>query len=213
MALGLLGKKIGMTRVYDEQGRAVPVTVIEAGPCTVVQIKNREGEGYEALQLGFGTKRDSLLKKPEYYHYEQHGCSPTRHLAEFRVDNTSSYPSGQVLTVEMFQPAGKVDIIGTTKGRGFQGVVKRHGFHGAKASHGAEKNHRRPGSVGNASDPSRIFKNKKMPGHMGNARQTVKNLEVVSIDTEKNLICVKGTVPGHRNGLLRIIPKGEASNG
>ncbi len=213
MALGLLGKKIGMTRVYNEQGKAVPVTVIEAGPCTVVQIKNKDGEGYEALQLGFGTKRDSLLKKPEYYHYEGHGVEPCRHLVEFRVDDASSYTSGQVLTAEMFQPSAKVDIVGTTKGRGFAGVMKRWGFHGARASHGAHKNHRRPGAVGNASDPSRIFKNKKMPGHMGNVRQTVKNLEIVSVDTEKNLICVKGPVPGHRGSLLRIIPKGEASNG
>ena len=206
MNAGLLGKKVGMTRIYNEQGVSVPVTVIEAGPCTVIQVKTEEKDGYKAVQVGFMEKRDSLLKKPEYYHFEKHKCSPARYIGEFKISGKKELKTGDVLTVELVKPGDKVDISGISKGRGFQGVVKRWGFKGGKASHGAET-HRHPGSIGMSADPSRVLKNKKMPGHMGHSKVTVKNCEVVSVDSEKNIICVKGAVPGHRDGLLRIQTK------
>jgi len=206
MAIGLLGKKVGMTRVFDEKGTSVPVTVIHAGPCHVVQVKTRERDGYNAVQLGFLEKRSSLVKKPEFYHFQKYGCKPMKHLQEFRVEDPEEVKDKKVFTVEILKPGDTVDIVGYSKGRGFQGVVKRWGFGGGRASHGAE-NHRKPGSIGQCADPSRVFKNKKMPGRMGPKRVKVKNCLVVRVDPERNILCVKGAVPGHRNGLLRIEPK------
>jgi len=210
MSTGLLGKKVGMTRIFDKQGKAVPVTVIQAGPCTVIQVKTEDKDGYQAVQLGFLEKRDSLLKKPEYYHFEQYNCSPVRYIREFRVKKGSDLSSGDVIKADILKPGDVVDISGISKGKGFQGVVKRWGFKGGKASHGA-KTHRAPGSIGMSADPSRVHKNKKMPGRTGSNSVTVENCEVVKVDAKNNIICVKGSVPGHRQGLLRIQTK-EGSN-
>lgn len=210
MTIGLLGMKVGMTRIFDDTGVSVPVTVIQAGPCAVVQVKTEDKDGYRAVQLGFMEKRDSLLKKPEYYHFEKYSCAPVRYIREFRTEDESDLKSGDIITADIVAPGDTVDISGISKGRGFQGVVKRWGFKGGKASHGA-KTHRQPGSIGMSADPSRVLKNKKMPGRMGGDRITVKNCQVVSVDAKKHIICVKGSVPGHRHGLVCIQTKKGAS--
>lgn len=201
---GLIGKKIGMTRVFDTEGTAVPVTVVEAGPCPVFQVKTEETDGYRALQIGFGRRKEKHATRPEIGHAAKAGVEEApRILREFRIGADDEYEPGQELTVEVFEVGDKVNVVGTSKGRGFQGVVKRHGFAGRPASHGHPMS-RTPGSMGPGTDPSRVIKGKKLPGRMGGTRTTVRNLEVVKVDAERNLLFIKGGVPGVRNSYLFI---------
>ncbi|MEX0907479.1 MAG: 50S ribosomal protein L3 [Gemmatimonadota bacterium] len=200
----IIGRKLGMTQIFSEAGAAVPVTVIEAGPCPVTQILNGEMDGYSALQLGFDARKLNRSPKAELGHAKKAGLDyAPRTLREFRVDSVDGYEVGQELKVDQFQEGDKIRVTGTTKGRGFQGVVKRHGFRGRPASHGHPKK-RNPGSIGPGTNPSRVIKGKKMPGHMGASQQTVRNLRVERIDAERNLIYVRGAVPGSRNSLVYI---------
>ena len=204
---GMLGRKIGMTRVYDENGRSIPVTVIEVGPCTILQKKTVAKEGYNALQLGFLEKRESRLNKPEAGHFKRSGGQGFYHVKEFRVDNPEEYEVGQLINLQDMATVGDLlEITGNSKGRGFQGVIKRYGFSGGCASHGSNF-HRAPGSIGCSAWPSRVVKGKKMPGRMGNDRVTQKNLKVIDIRSEENVLLVHGTVPGAKNGLLNIYTK------
>ena len=204
---GILGRKIGMTRVYDENGRSIPVTVIEAGPCTILQKKTIEKEGYNAIQLGFLEKKESKLNKPEAGHFKRSGGKGYYHVKEFRVDNPESFEVGQTLTLAEVAAIGDlVDITGKTKGRGFQGVIRRHGFRGGRSTHGSDF-HRAPGSIGCSAWPSRVLKGKKMPGRMGNETVTQKNLRIIDIRNDDNVLLVHGTVPGAKNGLLNIYTK------
>jgi large subunit ribosomal protein L3 len=201
---GLIGKKLGMTRIFDSEGSAVPVTVIEAGPCFVVQRKTAAKEGYEALQLGFARKSLGKCKKPEKGHFEKGGSKTGfTNLREIRVAAAASFEAGQEISVEQFAIGDLVDVIGTSKGKGFAGTVKRWNFHRGPMSHGS-MNHRAPGSIGASAYPSRVVKGKKLPGHMGDARVTIKNLEVVDVRPEENLLVVKGAVPGPNQGLVLI---------
>ena len=192
-----------MTGVFTPEGRYVPATVIEAGPCVVTQIKSKDTDGYDALQLGFGGKRTSRVNKPLQGHFKKSGDQCFRFLKEFSVENPADYNVGQELTVEMFKVGERVDVVGTTKGRGFSGVIKRHGFHRGPMTHGS-RNVRRPGSVGCSAWPAKIIKGKKMPGQYGNDRKTIRNLEIVDIRTADNLILVKGAVPGAESGLVSV---------
>ena len=204
---GILGRKLGMTRVYDENGRAIPVTVIEAGPCTILQKKTEKKEGYNAIQIGFLEKKESRLNKPEAGHFKRSGGKGFYHIKEFRVANPESYEVGQQITLaEVLAVGDIIDISGNTKGMGFQGVIKRHGFSGGGAGHGSNF-HRAPGSIGCSAWPSRVLKGKKMPGRMGNDAMTQKNLKVIDIRKEENVLLVRGTVPGAKNGLLNIYTK------
>ena len=196
MVTGIIGKKIGMTQIFTEDGTVVPVTAIEAGPCTVTQIRNTEKEGYNSVQLGFGQAK--RLNSPEKGHLKKLG--DFKHLREVRMDDISEVELGQKVTVEIFEPGEKVDVVGISKGRGFAGVIKRHGFAGGPKTHGQKDRHRAPGSVGGGTDPGKTFKGQRMAGHMGNARVTVKKLEVVQANPDRNLLLVKGAVPGARNG-------------
>lgn len=203
MPKGLLGKKVGMTQIFDDQGNVIPVTVIEAGPCVVVQKKTEEKDGYNAIQVGFGEIKKHRVNQPLKGHFQKHGVEPCRYLAEFRVDNPDEYEEGQTLKVdEIFSPGQLVDVAGTSRGKGFAGTVKRYGFNRGPMSHGSH-NHRAPGSIG-ATDPARVFKGKKLPGRMGGERVTIQNLEVVQTDGENNLLLVKGAIPGPRKGLVEI---------
>lgn len=204
MPVGLLGKKLGMTRIYSPTGEAVPVTVIEAGPCVVVQRKTKERDGYEAVQIGYEERPRSRTNQPLTGHFERHGVSPKRYLREWRLAPGEEYNERQELTVEMFKEGQLVDVTGRSKGKGFQGVIKRHGHHGGPASHGS-KVHRRPMSSG-ATDAARVFPGRGMPGHMGAARVTVRGLAVVRVDRERNLLLVKGAVPGANGGIVAIRP-------
>ena len=204
---GILGRKVGMTRVYDENGRAIPVTVIEAGPCTILQKKTEVKEGYNAIQLGFIEKKSSRLNKPEAGHFKRSGGKGFYHIKEFRVNDPEAYEVGQSITLaEIFAIGDLIDISGKSKGRGFQGVVKRYGFHGGRKTHGSNF-HRAPGSIGCSAWPSRVVKGKKMPGRMGNDVVTQKNLKVIDIRTEENVLLVHGTIPGAKNGILNIFTK------
>ena len=204
---GILGRKVGMTRVYDENGRSIPVTVIEAGPCTILQKKTVAKEGYNAIQLGFLEKKESKLNKPETGHFKRSGGKGFYHVKEFRVDNPESFEVGQLLTLSEIAAIGDlVDIVGKTKGCGFQGVIKRHGFKGGRTTHGSNF-HRAPGSIGCSAWPSRVVKGKKLPGRLGNDTVTQKNLKIVDIRNEDNVLLVHGTVPGAKNGLLNIYTK------
>lgn len=201
---GLIGKKIGMTRIFTEEGAAVPVTVIEAGPCPVVQIKTDESDGYSAVQLGFSAKKAKRASRPELGHAARAGLEAApRILREFEVGDDEEFELGQRLTVEVFEAGDTVKVTGTSKGRGFQGVVKRWGFAGRPASHG-HSHSRTPGSMGPGTDPSRVIKGKKLPGRMGGVRKTILNLEVVKVDSERNLLFIKGGVPGARNSYVLI---------
>lgn len=200
----ILGKKIEMTQRFKEDGIVVPVTVVEAGPCIITQIKNAEKEGYNSVQIGFGEKKK--LNKSITGHLK--GLKNSRYLKEFRVDEINKMEKGKQITVSAFTVGDKLDVIGTSKGKGFQGVVKRHGFKGSKATHGNKDQLRMPGSIG-ATDAARVFKGKRMGGHMGDERVTVKNLEVIEVDKENNYLYIKGAVPGARNGLLMISAKGD----
>ena len=201
---GLIGKKIGMTRIFDEAGVQIPVTVIEAGPCAVVQVKSDESDGYRAIQLGFGAPKAKRASKAEVGHAAKAGLETAPQLMrEVPVGNGEEYEVGQQLTVEVFEAGDRVKVTGRSKGRGFQGVVKRHGFAGRPASHGHSMS-RTPGSMGPGTDPSRVIKGKKLPGRMGGTRSTIRNLQVVRVDGERNLIFVKGGVPGARNSYVLI---------
>ncbi|MBN2164245.1 MAG: 50S ribosomal protein L3 [Pontiellaceae bacterium] len=202
MVKGLIGKKLGMTSIYDENGVAVPVTVIEAGPCVVVQRKDNEKDGYSAVQLGFDDQKEQRLNKPALGHFKKAGVDAKRVLKEFRIENTE-LNVGDVVDASAFAEVNYVDIIATGKGRGFQGVVKRYDFGGGRASHGGGWV-RRPGSIGMCEFPARVFKNKKMPGQMGDKRVTTQNLKVVQVRPEENLILVKGSVPGAKGGIVTI---------
>ncbi len=200
---GLIGKKLGMTSIYDENGVAVPVTVIEAGPCVVVQRKDNEKDGYSAVQLGFEQQKEQRLNKPALGHFKKAGVEAQRVLKEFRVEEGTEVNVGDVVDANAFAEVNFVDIIATGKGRGYQGVVKRYGFAGGRASHGGDWT-RRPGSIGMCEFPGRVFKGKKMPGQMGDKRVTTQNLKVVQVRPEENLILVKGSVPGAKGGIVTI---------
>ena len=204
MKKGIIGKKIGMTQIFDEKGNVIPVTVIEAGPCVVAQKKTAENDGYDAVQLGFMDAKEKHLTKAEKGHFTKAGVSLKRHLKEFRLDDCSAYNVGDVITADTFAAGEKVDVTGMTKGRGFTGCVKRWNNHILRMTHGTGPIHRQPGSMGSISDPSRIFKNKKMPGQYGNEQVTVLNLKVVKIDSERNLIAVKGAIPGAKDGIVFV---------
>ena len=204
MKKGIIGKKIGMTQIFDEKGNVIPVTVIEAGPCVVAQKKTIENDGYDAVQLGFVDAKEKHLTKAEKGHFNKAGVSLKRHLKEFRLDDCSAINVGDVITADTFAAGEKVDVTGMTKGRGFTGCVKRWNNHILRMTHGTGPIHRQPGSMGSISDPSRIFKNKKMPGQYGNEQVTVLNLKVVKIDSERNLIAVKGAIPGAKDGIVFV---------
>jgi large subunit ribosomal protein L3 len=203
MSRGLLGKKLGMTGFFTSEGRYFPVTVIEAGPCVVTQIKTRATDGYDALQLGFGERRKSRVNKPLQGHFKKSGDLCFQYLREFVVDEPEAYSLGQEITVDMFKVGDRVDVVGTTKGRGFAGVIKRYGFHRGPMTHGS-RNVRRPGSIGCSAWPAKVIKGKKMPGQYGNDRKTIRNLEIVDIRSEDNVIMVKGAVPGAESGLMAV---------
>ncbi len=199
----LLGKKIGMTNVFSAEGKLIPVTVVQAGPCVVTQIKTKESDGYNALQLGFDEKKVEKLTKPIAGHLKKTTDKGLRVLREFRTDDLEDVESGVILSIDMFSIGDKVNISGISKGRGFQGTIKRHGFSRGPETHGS-RNHRKPGSIGNSAWPGKVFKGKKLPGHMGTDRVTVKNLTIIDIKHEDNLLLVKGAVPGFKTGILEV---------
>jgi len=205
MVRGILGKKIGMTQIFDDEGRAVPVTVVEAGPCVVVQRKSEGSDGYEAVQIGLvesSPRRNA--SKPIMGHFQKAGIPPTRFVAEVPVDSDDESKPGDSVLADIFSADEKVRIVGKSKGRGFQGVIKRHHFGGGRATHGSMF-HRAPGSIGRSATPSRVFPGQKMPGHMGDKRITIKNAQIVKVDVERNLLFLKGGVPGARNSYIRIV--------
>ncbi|HHV93918.1 MAG TPA: 50S ribosomal protein L3 [Firmicutes bacterium] len=205
MPKGILGRKVGMTQVFTEDGRLVPVTVIEAAPNTVIQVKTKETDGYEAIQVGLGEKREKLINKPERGHLAKAGVKSVRYLREFRIEDAPEFKDlkvGDTVTVDIFKPGDLVDVTGKTKGKGFAGVVKRYGFNRGPMSHGSMY-HRRVGSHG-ATGPARVFKGRRMPGRMGNVQRTIQGLEIVRVDAGRNLLLVKGGVPGPRGGLLKV---------
>ena len=201
---GILGEKLGMTQVWDDANRVVPVTVVKAGPCVVTQVRNPETDGYEAVQIGFGAIDPRKVTKPQAGHFQKAGVTPRRHLVEIRTGDAASYELGQEISADLFQAGQKVDVVGTTKGKGFAGVMKRHGFHGVSSSHGSHRNHRKPGSIGGCSTPGRVFKGMRMAGRMGGVRQTTQNLTIHAVDAEKGLLLIKGAVPGPRGGIVLI---------
>ena len=198
----IIGKKVGMTQIFDEKGYVIPVTVIEAGPCTVAQVKSTENDGYNAVQLGFGEVKEKHINKPEKGHFAKSKLSAKKHLREFRVD-TADVKVGDEIKADVFAAGDKIDVQGITKGKGFQGVIKRHGQSRGPMGHGSMY-HRRPGSMGPTSTPGRVFKGKKLPGHMGHVTVTIQNLDVVAVDMDKNVILVKGSVPGAKGAILKI---------
>ncbi len=200
----ILGRKLGMTQIFDRQGNAIPLTIVQAGPCTVLQVKTKEKDGYNAIQLGFGDKKEKHTTKPLLGHFKKADSTPKRHIREARVDDPSLFTVGQVITAGLFEKDDRVDVIGTSKGKGFAGVMKRHGFKGFMASHGVHESKRGGGSIGQSADPAKVFKNMKMPGHMGDETVTIQNLRVVDVRESQNLIMIKGPVPGGKNGLLVI---------
>ncbi|HKE68550.1 MAG TPA: 50S ribosomal protein L3 [Nocardioidaceae bacterium] len=199
---GLLGTKIGMTQVWDDDNRVVPVTVIAAGTNVVTQIRSPETDGYSAVQIGFGEIEGRKVTKPRAGHFQKAGVTPRRHVVEIRTDDTSDFELGQEISPELFTSGDLVDVTGTSKGKGFAGVMKRHGFHGVGASHGAHRNHRKPGSIGGCATPGRVFKGLRMAGRMGNETVTTQSLTIHSVDAEKGLILVKGAIPGPKGGLV-----------
>lgn len=203
MKKAIIGKKIGMTQIFDETGKVIPVTAIEAGPCVIAQIKTVETDGYDAVQLGFGDVKENKVNKPVKGHYAKLGITPKKHLREFRLDSLEGLKVGDELKADVFAVGDRVDIQGTTKGKGFQGVIKRHGQSRGPMGHGSMY-HRRPGSMGPTSTPGRVFKGKKLPGHMGVQTVTIQNLDVVAVDLDKNVILVKGSVPGVKGAILKI---------
>ncbi|WP_088893837.1 50S ribosomal protein L3 [Leptolyngbya ohadii] len=205
MSVGILGTKVGMTQIFDEAGVAIPVTVVQAGPCTVTQVKTKETDGYTAIQVGFGAIKEKAINKPEMGHLAKAGAGPLRHLHEYRLADPGEFQLGQEITVDRFQEGQTVDVIGTSIGRGFAGYQKRHNFKRGPMAHGS-KNHRLPGSTGAGTTPGRVFPGKRMAGQLGNARVTVRKLTVVKIDAERNLILIKGALPGKPGALVNIVP-------
>jgi len=201
---GILGRKLGMTQVFDDANRVIPVSVIEAGPCRVVQLRTPERDGYSAVQIAFGETKAARLNKPELGHLKAAGGPPQRYLAELRVDDLSGFELGQIIAADVFAAGERVDVTGISKGSGFAGVMKRHNFSGQGASHGNHKKHRSPGSIGACATPARVFKGMKMAGQMGNVRVTTLNLEVVEGDAERGLLLIKGSVPGASGGLVFV---------
>ena len=201
---GLLGTKLGMTQVWDEDNNLVPVTVIQADSNVVTQVRSGETDGYDAIQIGYGAIDPRKVTKPLAGHFEKAGVTPRRHMVEIRTADAADYNAGQDLSVEVFESNQKVDVIGKTKGKGFAGVMKRHGFSGVGASHGQHKNHRKGGAIGGAATPGRVFKGQRMAGRMGNVRQTTHNLTVHAVDAEKNLLLIKGAVPGPKGGVILV---------
>lgn len=205
MSVGILGTKLGMTQIFDEEGRSIPVTVVQAGPCAVTQIKTKETDGYTAVQIAYGETREKLLTKPELGHLKKSGTAPMRHLREYRIADVSEFELGQGLTADLFSAGQLVDVTGTSIGRGFAGYQKRHNFRRGPMSHGS-KNHRLPGSTGAGTTPGRIYPGKKMAGRMGGVKVTVRKLMVAQVDAERNVLLIKGTVPGKAGTLLNIRP-------
>ena len=203
MKKAIIGRKVGMTQIFGEKGVVIPVTVIEAGPCNVVQVKTVETDGYDAVKLGFGEIKDKKLTKPAKGQFAKLKLQPKKYLREFRVSNVADFAVGNEVKADVFSVGDFVDIQGTSKGKGFQGVIKRHGQHRGPMGHGSMY-HRRPGSMGPTSTPGRVFKGKKLPGHMGSLTVTIQNLEVVAVDLDKNVILVKGSVPGAKGSILKI---------
>ncbi|WP_022917252.1 50S ribosomal protein L3 [Ruania albidiflava] len=200
----VLGTKLGMTQVWDDAGRLVPVTVVQVGTNVVTQVRTVEKDGYSAVQLGFGQIDPRRTSQPLRGHFEKAGVTPRRHVAEVRTADAAEYNLGQELTADTFEAGATVDVVGTSKGKGTAGVMKRHGFGGASASHGAHRNHRKPGSIGGAATPGRVFRGQRMAGRMGNARQTTQNLTIHAVDAEKGLLLVSGAVPGPKGGLVVV---------
>ena len=203
MKKAILATKVGMTQIFNEDGQLIPVTVLQAGPCVVTQVKTEENDGYAAVQVGFGDIRESLVNKPEKGHFDKAGVAVKRFVKEFRFDNAAEYAVGQEIKADIFADGDHIDVTAVSKGKGFQGAIKRHGQSRGPMAHGS-KYHRHAGSNGSATTPGRVFKGKHMPGHMGAVRVTVQNLEVVSVDAEKNLILVKGAVPGPKKSLVML---------
>ena len=201
---GLLGEKLGMTQVFDENNRMVPVTVVKAGPNVVTQVRTPEVDGYSAVQIAYGQIDPRKVNKPASGHFDKAGVTPRRHLTELRTADAADYSLGQEISVDVFEAGAKVDVVGTSKGKGFAGVMKRHNFKGVSASHGSHRNHRKPGSIGASSTPSRVFKGMRMAGRMGGDRTTVQNLVVQAVDAEKGLLLVKGAVPGARGRIVFV---------
>ena len=201
---GVLGEKLGMTQVWDADNRVVPVTVVKAGPCVVTQVRSIEKDGYAAVQIAFGDIDPRKVNKPEKGHFEKAGISPRRHLVELRTSDAAEYAAGQEITAEVFESGQKIDVMGTSKGKGFAGVMKRHNFSGLGAGHGVQRKHRSPGSIGACATPGRVFKGVRMAGRMGHERVTVQNLTVHAIDAEKGLLLIKGAVPGPNGGLVLV---------
>jgi len=201
---GLLGKKLGMTQIFDENNHVVPVTVVEAGPCVITQIRTQETDGYTAIQIAYGDIDPRKVKKPQAGHFNKAGVTPRRHVAEIRMDDVSGYELGQEITANIFDGITFVDVTGITKGKGFAGGMKRHGFAGQGAGHGNQASHRRVGGIGACATPGRVFKGKRMAGRMGQDRVTTQNLKIQKIDTEANLLIIKGAIPGARGGLVTV---------
>jgi large subunit ribosomal protein L3 len=209
---GILGEKLGMTQIFQDT-RAVPVTVVKAGPCFVAQVKNTERDGYEAVQLAFVEPRRNGITKPMQGHFDANGGQPGRHVVELRTDDASSYSPGQELKADLFAIGDRADVVGVSKGKGFAGVMKRHGFGGLSSSHGTQRKHRSPGSIGACATPSRVFKGMRMAGHMGNSRTTILNLEIVGVDPERNILLIRGAVPGPNGGLVMVRSAVKAQTG
>jgi large subunit ribosomal protein L3 len=205
VAVGILGKKLGMTQIFDEAGNAIPVTVVQAGPCVVTQIKTPDTDGYAAIQVGFEEATEKALNKPKLGHLAKSGSSPVRHLKEYRVEVAEGYELGQAITAESFEAGQLVDVTGKSIGRGFAGYQKRHNFRRGPMAHGS-KNHRLPGSTGAGTTPGRVYPGKRMAGQMGNAQVTIRKLEVVRVDSDRNLLLIKGAIPGKPGGLLSVTP-------
>jgi large subunit ribosomal protein L3 len=201
---GVLGEKLGMTQVWDADNRVVPVTVVKAGPCVVTQVRNPENDGYSAVQIAFGDIDPRKVNKPRKGHFDKAGVTPRRHLVELRTDDAAEYSLGQEITAEAFAAGARIDVVGTSKGKGTAGVMKRHNFKGLGAGHGTQRKHRSPGSIGACATPGRVFKGVRMAGRMGNARVTVQNLTVHAVDAEKGLLLIKGAVPGPNGGVVLV---------
>jgi large subunit ribosomal protein L3 len=201
---GLLGEKLGMTQVWDADNRVVPVTVVKAGPCVVTQVRDTEKDGYSAVQIAFGEIDPRKVNKPRKGHFDKAGVTPRRHLVELRTDDAADYTLGQELTTGVFEVGQRIDVVGTSKGKGTAGVMKRHNFRGLGAAHGTQRKHRSPGSIGACATPGRVFKGVRMAGRMGNARVTVQNLTVHAIDAEKGLLLIKGAIPGPNGGVVLV---------